>query len=64
MLKKLRKLKTVMTRNTFYDWIKEPYSNIYRVEQLHQQRTLKEIVNLARKTFIKRNYMFLTHLPE
>ena len=48
----------------FYDWIKEPYSNIYRVEQLHQQRTLKEIVNLARKTFIKRNYMFLTHLPE
>ena len=48
----------------FYDWIKEPYSNIYRVEQLHQQRTLKEIVNLARKTFIKRNYMLLTHLPE
>jgi hypothetical protein len=31
---------------------------------LHQQRTLKEIVNLARKTFIKRNYMVLTHLPE
>jgi len=48
----------------YYDWIKEPYSNIYRVEQLHQQRTLKEIVNLARKTFLKRNYMFLTHLPE
>jgi zinc protease len=48
----------------FYDWIKEPYLNIYRVEQLHQQRTLKEIVNLARKTFLKRNYMFLTHLPE
>ena len=48
----------------FYDWIKEPYSNIYSKEQLHQQRTLKEIVNLARKTFIKRNYMFLTHLPE
>ena len=48
----------------FYDWIKEPYSNIYSKEQLHQQRTLKEIVNLARKTFIKTNYMFLTHLPE
>ena len=48
----------------FYDWIKEPYSNIYSKEQLHQQRTLKEIVNLARKTFIKRNYMVLTHLPE
>ena len=48
----------------FYDWINEPYLNIYRVEQLHQQRTLKEIVNLARKTFLKRNYMFLTHLPE
>ena len=48
----------------FYDWIKEPYSNIYRVEQLHQQRTLKEIVNLARKTFLKRNHMILTHLPE
>jgi zinc protease len=48
----------------FYDWIKEPYSNIYLKEQLHQQRTLKEIVNLARKTFIKSNYMFLTHLPE
>ena len=49
---------------TFYDWIKEPYSNIYRVEQLHQQRTLKEIIDLARKTFLKRNYMILTHLPE
>ena len=48
----------------FYDWIKEPYSNIFRVEKLHQERTLKEIVNLARKIFIKRNYMFLTHLPE
>ena len=48
----------------FYDWIKEPYSNIYSKEQLHQQRTLKEIVNLARKTFIKRNYMSLSHLPE
>ena len=48
----------------FYDWIKEPYSNIFSKEQLHQQRTLKEIVNLARKTFIKRNYMVLTHLPE
>jgi len=49
---------------TFYDWIKEPYSNIYRVEQLHQQRTLKEIIDLARKTFLKRNHMILTHLPE
>jgi len=48
----------------FYDWIQEPYSNIYSKEQLHQQRTLKEIVNLARKTFIKTNYMVLTHLPE
>ena len=48
----------------FYDRINEPYSNIYRVEQLHKQRTLKEIVNLARKTFVKRNYMLLTHLPE
>ena len=48
----------------FYDWIKEPYTNIYRVEQLHQQRTLKEITNIARKYLVKKNYMVLTHLPE
>ena len=48
----------------FYDWVKEPYTNIFRVEQLHQQRTLKEITNIAKKYLVKNNYMVLTHLPE
>ena len=48
----------------FYDWVGEPYTNIYRVEQLHQSRTLKEITNAARKYLVKKNYMVLTHLPE
>ena len=49
---------------SFYDWHEEPYENVLLIEDLHNQRTKQDIIDIANKIFNTENIMEFIQLPK